>query len=81
METKIDKTSFKQAFYNPKKNKLSLLFTLKHEENFEVIFSIFKEILNHPLVRAFVFSNPFPKKLADLRKSKMLPNSGNFVEN
>lgn len=70
---------YKKHLYNPNINNYKLLSRLKNEGSIDVIKKIVKGISSHPFVKSVLKNNVIPKEFADLRKSKAIPFSGNFV--
>jgi len=70
---------YKKHLFHPKTNNYELLAHLKQEGDIDVIKKIVKNISSHPFVKSVLKNNVVPKEFADLRKSKAIPFSGNFV--
>ncbi|MBN8877825.1 MAG: hypothetical protein J0I32_09795 [Sphingobacteriales bacterium] len=75
----IDRTRFVRDIFNAKKDKATLLHLLKASNDFESIFSTLRESIKHPVVKSWVYANPFPKEYSELRSTKIVSNSGNVV--
>ncbi len=70
---------YKKHLFHPKTNNYQLLAHLKQEGDIDVIKKIIKNISSHPFVKSVLKNNVIPKEYVDLRKSKPIPFSGNFV--
>lgn len=74
----IDQVAFNRHLFNPSKDKVTLLLDLKREHPFETVYSVLKGACTHPVVKNWVFGTPFPNDYDDLRKDRILGNSGNL---
>jgi hypothetical protein len=70
---------YKTHLYLPNTDKYKLLAHLKNEGDIEKIKKIVKSISSHPFIKSVLKSNVIPKKYSDLRKSRIIPFSGNFI--
>lgn len=75
----MDFQSFKLLLYNQKVDKYQLFGQLKLQVDFNRFDRIIKASIGHPITKRLILANPFPKKIEELKSSKIVPYSGSLA--
>jgi len=75
----MNSEEYRKQLYNPKTDKYQLLGYLKQEGDYDKIKKVHRHISDHPFIKSIFSSNAIPKQFGDIRKSRPIPFSENFL--